>query len=79
VAEDVFRVIGSCFVEAVHVELADETVHFVVAKVAGQDDLLKLIGVFDGELVSRGSPEDNFVKLFVLSQAITYVEDLEGF
>ena len=50
VAEDTFGVISPAFVEAVHVELSDERVHFAVAEVSGQDDGLELVDVLDDEL-----------------------------
>jgi hypothetical protein len=50
VTEDTFGMIGPTFVEAVHVELSDERVHFAVAEVPGQDDGLELVDVLDDEL-----------------------------
>ena len=50
VAEHAFGVIGSAFVETVHVELADKRVHFRVSEVSGQDDGLELVDVLDDKL-----------------------------
>ena len=38
------------FVEAVHVQLSDEAIHFLVSEVAGKDNLLEFYDVFDDEL-----------------------------
>lgn len=51
-AENTLRVISSAFVEAVHIELSDEGVHFAVAEVSGKDDGLELIDVLDDEFCS---------------------------
>ena len=48
--EDTFGVISPTFVEAIHVELSDERVHFGVSEVTWKDNRLKLINVLDDEL-----------------------------
>ena len=50
VAEDALGVICSTFVEAIHVELSNERIHFAVAEVSGKNDGLELVDVFDDEL-----------------------------
>jgi hypothetical protein len=64
--ENTFGVIGSAFVEAVHVELPDEGVHFAVTEVFGENYLLELIGIFNDELGAVGSPIDDLAELLVL-------------
>ena len=49
-AEDTLGVISPTFVEAVHIELTDEGVHFGVTEVSGEDDGLEFVDVFDDEL-----------------------------
>ena len=65
-AEDTFGVIGSAFVEAVHVELPYEWVHFAVSEVAREDYGLEFVDIFDDELGSGGSPIGNLWKLLIL-------------
>ncbi len=48
--EGAFEMIMFHFVEAVHVELSNEGVHFLMAEVAGKHDLLEFDHVFDDEL-----------------------------
>jgi len=67
VAENTPGMISAAFVKAVHVELAYEGIHFAVAKVLGEHDLLKLGGVFDHEFFAGRRPEHNFAKLLVLA------------
>ena len=50
VTEDTLGVISPTFVEAVHIELADERVHFRVSEVAGKDDGLEFVDILDDEL-----------------------------
>jgi hypothetical protein len=50
VAKNAFGMISPTFVEAVHVELPYEGIHFAVTKVFGQDHLLEFSDVFDNEL-----------------------------
>ena len=68
--EDTFRVVGSAFVEAVHIELSDERVHFGVSEVAGEDDGLELVDVLDDELRARWSPVCYFGKFLILDDKI---------
>ena len=49
-AEDALGVFSPTFVEAVHIELADEGVHFGVAEVSGEHDGLEFVDVLDDEL-----------------------------
>ena len=65
-AEDTFGVICSAFMEAVHVELSDERVHFAVSEVSGEYDGLELVDIFDDKFCSRRGPECNFSKLLIL-------------
>lgn len=70
VAEDALAVIGAGLVEAVHVELPDERVHFVVAEVAGQYDLLELVDVLDHELRPIARPKNYLPELLLLPHSI---------
>ena len=51
-AEDTFGMIGATFVESIHVELPNEGVHFAVSEVSGENYSLKLVDIFDDELIS---------------------------
>lgn len=51
-AEDALGVVCAGLVEAVHVELSDKAVDFVVAEVSGEHDLLELVDVLYHELDS---------------------------
>lgn len=66
-AEGAFEVIVFDFVEAVHVELPDEAVHFVVAEVPGQYDFLQLLDILDDEFQAVAGPVDNLLVLFHLN------------
>ena len=50
VFEGAFEVVVFHFVEAIHVQLPDETVHFFVSEVAREDDLFEFDDIFDDEL-----------------------------
>lgn len=67
VAEGAFEVVMFDLVEAVHVELPDEAVHFVVAEVPGQYDFLQLLDILDDELKAVARPVDNLLVLFHLN------------
>ena len=68
VLEGAFEVVVLHFVEAVHVELPDKAVHFLVPEVAGEDNLFELDDVLDDELESIGRPINNLLVLFHLSK-----------
>lgn len=67
VAEGAFEVVVFDFVEAVHVELPDEAVHFVVAEVPGQYDFLQLLDILDDKFQAVAGPVDNLLVLFHLN------------
>lgn len=67
VTEGAFEVVMFDLVEAVHVELPDEAVHFVVAEVPGQYDFLQLLDILDDELKAVARPVDNLLVLFHLN------------
>jgi hypothetical protein len=54
-------------VKAVHVELSDETVDFLMAEELRQHDLLEFVNVLDDELLARKAPVDDFGVLIILS------------
>lgn len=58
--EGAFEIVLFGFVEAIHIELPDETVHFVVSEIFGENDLFKPLDVFDGKLCSIRRPINNF-------------------
>lgn len=66
-AEGAFEVVVFDFVEAVHVELPDEAVHFVVAEEPGQYDFLQLLDILDDEFQAVAGPVDNLLVLFHLN------------
>ena len=54
--------------EAIHVELPDETVHFVMSKEKRKDDLFELGDVLDDKIFSSGSPKNSFGVFLRLSK-----------
>jgi len=60
--------VGSIFVKTVHVELAYKGVHFVMAEVFREHDLLEFVGILDDEFLARWGPKCNFGKLLVLAK-----------
>ena len=64
--EDIFTGIFTAFVEAVHVELSYERVDISVPEVFGEDVVLEVIDLFDGELPPVGHPVDDRLVVFVL-------------
>ena len=67
VFESAFEAVMFDFVEAIHVELSDEAVHFVVTEVARQDHFFELDYVLDDEFESIRSPVDNLLVLLDLN------------
>ena len=59
VAEDTFGMFFPGLVEAVHVELSNETVDLVVPEVFGKHNLLKLVDVLDDEFSACARPVNN--------------------
>ena len=76
--EDTLSVICTGLMEAVHVQLPDEAVDFVVAEIARQDNLLELRNILDDELAARWSPKSNLVELIILNKKGFYPKDLIG-
>ncbi len=64
-AEDVFAGVFSTFVKAVHVELANERVDVAVSEVFGEDMILEVVDLLDGELASVSHPVDDGLVFFV--------------
>ena len=52
--------------EAIHIELSDETVHFVMPEVAWKHLLLELPRILNDEFHAVVGPVDNFGKLVLL-------------
>lgn len=61
VFESGFEVVVFCLVEAVHIELPDEAVDFVVSEVFREDYFLEFGNVLDSELKAIVGPVDDFV------------------
>jgi hypothetical protein len=64
-AEDIFAGILTTLVEAVHVELANEGVDVAMSEIFGEDLILELIDVSDGELAAVTHPVDDGLVLLV--------------
>ena len=62
-----FKVVVLHFVEAVHVQLSDEAIHFLVSEVAGKDNLLEFYDVFDDELETIWGPIDDLMVILDLN------------
>lgn len=54
------------FMKAIHIQLSDKTVHFVVPEIFWKDYLLKFSNVLDGELSSVRRPIDDLDKIVYL-------------
>lgn len=61
------------FVEAVHVELPDKTINFIMSKVTREDNFFKFDNIFNNKLCSVLCPKDNFLKLLILFLVKFYV------
>ena len=69
--EYIFGGVFPAFMEAIHIELSDEGVDIAVPEVFGEDVILEVIDLFDGELASIIHPMDDRLVLLV-------IEDLEA-
>lgn len=54
--------------EAIHIELPYEAVDFVMPKISRQNNLLKLIDIFDDKLHTCWGPVSDFVELIILNK-----------
>jgi hypothetical protein len=75
-AEDVFGGVFSAFVEAVHVELSDEGVDVAVPEVFGEDVILEVIDLFDGELSSVIHPMNDRLVLLVIKDLEALLDEV---
>jgi hypothetical protein len=64
--EDIFARVLSAFMEAVHVELSDERVDVAMSEVLGQDLILEVLDLFDGELSTVSHPMYDRLVVFVV-------------
>ena len=71
--EDIFARVFPAFVEAVHVELSDEGVYITVSEVFGENMILEVIDLFDGEFPSVDHPMDDPFVVFVLKDLKTFL------
>lgn len=78
-AEDTLGILLAGLVKAIHVELTDEAIHFIVSEISRQDNLLELVDILNHELTPRRRPKTYFAKLIILTKSIHYIEDLKGF
>jgi hypothetical protein len=67
VAEGALEGVVFDLVEAVHVELPDKAVHFVVAEVVRQDDLLEFQHILYDELQTIRRPVDDLLVVLHLN------------
>ena len=65
--KNVFSWLLPRFVKTIHVELANETIYFLVAEILGEHNFLKLVDVFDDEILAGCSPEYNFSVFLILN------------
>ena len=69
--ECAFEVVVFHFVEAIHVELSDEAVHFFMSEVAREDDLLEFDYISNNKFSSIGCPIDYLLVLLDLNKSIS--------
>ena len=74
--EDIFAGIFAAFVEAVHVELANEGVNVPMSEVFGQDVILEVINLFDGELSAVNHPVDDVLVVSVIQDLETLLDEV---
>jgi hypothetical protein len=65
-AENIFGRLFARFVETVHVELPNKAVNVSVPEILGQNSLLELLYVFDGEFFTVLRPLNDGFILFIL-------------
>ena len=65
--ESAFEVVVFHFVEAIHVELSDKAIDFLMPEVSGQDYLLKFDDILDNELKAIVGPVYYLLVLFDLN------------
>ena len=75
-AENIFTGIFTRLMEAVHVELSDETVDIPMSEELGKDVVLKLIDLLDGELTAVGHPVDDGLVFFVLQDLKALLDEV---
>lgn len=64
--ESALEVVVFCLMEAIHVELANEAVHFVMSEKSGKDYLFEFRDIFDYELCSVRRPIDDLLVVVYL-------------
>ena len=50
----------------IHIELSNKGVNFGVSEVSREDNILKLVDVFDNEFLARGGPKNDFTVVRIL-------------
>ena len=76
VTEDVLAGVFATFVEAIHVKLSYERVDISVSEVFGEDVVLEVIDLFDGELPSVGHPVNDRLVVFVLQYFKWFLDEV---
>ena len=74
--ENIFAGVFATFVETVHVELTYEGVDIAVAKVFGEDVVLEVIDLFDGELASIRHPVNDRLIVFVFQDIEALLDEI---
>lgn len=65
-AENILAGVFARFMEAIHVELANETVDVAMPEMFRENLILKLIDLFDGKLSAIGHPMNNRLIVLIL-------------
>ena len=75
-AENIFTGVFTRLMEAIHVELSDETVDIPMSEELGKDVVLKIIDFLDGELTAVGHPVDDGLVFFVLQDLKALLDEV---
>ena len=62
--------------EAIHVELTNKTIDVPMPKIFGEDAVLKVIDILDGELSAIGHPVNYRLVFFVLEYFKTFLNEV---
>ena len=74
--EDIFAGILTTLVEAIHVKLPDERVDISMPEIFGQDLILKIINLFDGELPPICHPMNDGLIVLIVKDIKTLLDEI---
>lgn len=66
-AKNTFSIIFSRFMKAIHIELSDKAIDFLVTKILRQDNLLEFVDILNYKFLTSRTPEYYFRVFLVLN------------